>query len=88
MGKLHKQLKKVSLGHKLFGDSVTPIGSSLEKQYDATKAAEQAAKAAQNEKAIPLPDEDALARERRKKNARRTGGRASTVLTDEDRLGP
>lgn len=36
---------------------------------------------------IPLPDEDELERVRRKRNARRTGGRASTVLTDDDRLG-
>lgn len=36
---------------------------------------------------IPLPDEDELERVRRKRAARRTGGRSSTVLTDDNRLG-
>jgi hypothetical protein len=64
---------------------VTPIGQSLEKQYDATKAAQKQAAAIANEPAIPLPDEEELARQRRRKG--RGGGRASTVLTDDDRLG-
>lgn len=42
-----------------------------------------------NEPIMPIPDEEELARSRRRKNARRGGGRASTVLTNEDdRLGP
>jgi hypothetical protein len=36
---------------------------------------------------IPLPDEEELERVRRKRAARRAGGRASTVLSDDDRLG-
>jgi hypothetical protein len=36
---------------------------------------------------IPLPDEEELERARRKRNAKRGGGRASTVLTDDERLG-
>ncbi len=41
-------------------------------------------------KEIPLmPDEEELQRARRKKAAKRPGGRASTILTgDGDRLGP
>ncbi len=36
-----------------------------------------------------MPDEEALQRSRRKKAAKRKGGRASTILTgDGDRLGP
>ncbi len=91
MGRLHKTTKKYSLGRRIIGektfDQIHPIGSSMEKQYDATKAAEQAATAAANQKAIPLPDEEELERTRRRKNARRGGGRASTVLTEDDRLG-
>lgn len=52
----------------------------------ATTAAEE-----QRIKDIPLlPDEEALQKARRKKAARRKGGRASTILTqgDGDRLGP
>ncbi len=36
---------------------------------------------------IPLPDEDELEKVRRRRAARRGGGRASTVLSDENRLG-
>lgn len=88
MGRLHKTIKKFSLGHKLFGDSVTPIGASFEKMRDATKAAEAQAREVANQKAIPLPDEEALERERRRRESGRRGGRASTVLTGDDRLGP
>ena len=37
--------------------------------------------------AIPIPDETELERVRRKRAARRTGGRASTVLSDDNLLG-
>jgi hypothetical protein len=36
---------------------------------------------------VPLPDEEELDRVRRRRNARRSGGRASTVLSDDSRLG-
>jgi hypothetical protein len=85
VGGIHKKVKKFSLGNKLFGDSSQPIGQMFEKQYDATKAAERQASAIANEPAIPLPDEEELARQRRRKS--RGGGRASTVLTDDDKLG-
>lgn len=41
------------------------------------------------EPVIPLPDEDAIARARRRNRSRRAGGRASTVLSggDDDTLG-
>lgn len=38
----------------------------------------------QEEKVIPLPDEEELERQRRRKSR---GGRASTVLTNEEKLG-
>ena len=51
----------------------------------ATTAAEE-----ERIKNIPLmPDEEALQRARRKKAAKRKGGRTSTILTgDGDKLGP
>lgn len=89
MGKLHKTTKKYSIGRRVIGektfDDIHPIGASMEKQYDATKAAERQAAAIANESAIPLPDEEELARQRRRKG--RGGGRASTVLTDDEKLG-
>lgn len=39
----------------------------------------------EEEKVIPLPDEEELARARRRRG--RGGGRASTVLTEDERLG-
>ena len=92
MGRLHKTVKKGLAGRAIRGivgektfDQAHFLGSSLEKQYDATKAAERQAAAIANEPAIPLPDEEELARQRRR--TRRSGGRASTVLTDDERLG-
>lgn len=40
------------------------------------------------EPVMPMADEEELARVRRRQNSRRGGGRASTVLTNEDRMGP
>ena len=93
MGRLHKTVKKYSPGARLeraIGgdkafDQVHFLGTGVEKQYDATKAAERQAAEIANQKAIPLPDEEELARIRRRKG--RGGGRASTVLTDDERLG-
>ena len=96
MGKFQKMAKKYSPGQRVkiaaMGEStydqLHPLGSQAEAAYDAKKAAQKAATMAENEPVIPLPDEEELARIRRRRNARRGGGRASTVLTDEDRLGP
>lgn len=95
MGSLHKKLKKYSpgaateravLGDDTF-DQLHPLGTQAESAYDASKAAEAAAADAEKQAAIPLPDEEELERQRRRRNSRRGGGRASTVLSDEDRLG-
>lgn len=92
MAKLHKKAKKGLAGSVVRGivgdktfDQAHFLGTSMEKQYDATKAAERQAAEIANAPAIPLPDEEELARVRRRRN--RTGGRASTVLTDDERLG-
>lgn len=37
---------------------------------------------------IPMPDEDEIRRNKRRGQAARGGGRASTILTESDRLGP
>ena len=65
-----------------------PIGTALVQQDNAAKAAEQAATDAANQPAIPLPDEEQLARIRRRR-AQRYSGRDSTVLTGaSDTFGP
>lgn len=97
MGRLHKNVRKYSLGQKagdaILGkdtmDDIHVMGSQVENAYDTKKAAEKALKDAEEnpEPVVPLPDEDEIERVRRRRNARRGGGRASTVLTDDSRLG-
>jgi hypothetical protein len=90
MGKLRKVWKKTdpsqllirkTLGDKTY-DDLSPMGASMEQQYDAAKAAEAAAEEEENKEAIPLPDEEELARIRRRKTRRGTG-RDSTVLSQD-----
>jgi hypothetical protein len=90
MASLHRKAKKISIGRRIFGDKTFddfhPYGTQMVAQDDAIKASERAAAEAANQPVIPLPDEEELARIRRRKN--RGGGRAATVLTsDEERLG-
>lgn len=88
MGRLHKNVKKYSLGSRaaqsILGkdtyESLHPLGESAEAAYDSKKASEKALKDAAEKPVIPVPDEEALERARRKRNAR-GGGRASTVMT-------
>lgn len=97
MGKLYQNMRNVSikgkadravLGDKNY-DSVHFLGAPMMKARQATKAAEKAAKQAQidaDKPAIPLPDEEELARLRRRRGS--GGGRAATVLTDDsEKLG-
>jgi hypothetical protein len=81
----HAAFRK-AVGDETF-NQLHPIGSSLEQQADAADAASKAAADAASKPTIPLPDEDELARIRRRRAARRTGGRDSTVLTG-DTFGP
>jgi hypothetical protein len=96
MGNVRKLWKKTDpsqlavrkvVGDKNY-DTLSPFGAQMEAQYDATKAAEKAADEEASKPVVPLPDEEELARINRRKNSRRGGGRASTVLSSEDRLGP
>lgn len=91
MGKLHKTLKQLSpvyhLDHEVY-DELHPMGTQAETAYDAKVASEKALKEAENQPTIPLPDEEELARVRRRENARRRGsGRSSTVYGDSDSMG-
>ncbi len=96
MAKLHRQVKKYSVGERVqqaaLGDEtynqLHPIGTSMVQQEDAAKAAEAAAATEASKPAIPLPDEEELARIRRRRAARRTGGRDSTILAGDETFGP
>jgi hypothetical protein len=82
MGRLHKTIKKVipkemrtPLDRKI-GDENIKTHESLDRRMNPEMPE------AQEEKIIPLPDEEELERQRRRKG--RGGGRASTVLTSND----
>jgi predicted nucleic acid-binding protein len=98
MGSLHKKLRKYSpgamleqavLGRKTF-DQLHPLGTQAEVAYDAANAAEKALEEVeqvdQAKPVAPLPDEEELARIRRRR-ARKSGGRSSTILSDDETLG-
>jgi hypothetical protein len=93
MGKLHELVTKYSpgaaAGRALLGkstyDAIHPLGTGAAMQYDAAKAAEKAAKAAEDEVPIPLPDEEAIDREARRNAARRR--RATTVFSTDEGFG-
>ena len=61
----------------------------VQKAIDVSRG-KKSRKAGEKPEATPLmPDEEELQRARRRKAAKRRGGRASTILTgDGDRLGP
>lgn len=61
-------------GSKWIGNTLT--GGALEKPE------------VKEEPPIPLPDEEELNRFRRRRAARRTGGRSSTVLANDETFGP
>jgi hypothetical protein len=82
MGGLHKTAKKVipkemrSPLDKKIGDENIKTHESLNRRMNPQMPN------AEDEKVIPLPDEEELERQRRRKS--RGGGRASTVLTSDD----
>lgn len=82
MGGLHKSIKKV-----LPKETVDPINKKVMDENISTheslnRRMNPEMPAAEDDKVIPLPDEEALERQRRRKS--RGGGRASTVLTSND----
>lgn len=94
MGKLHKKWRGASLlgnvlDKKTYQD-IHPIGTQAEAAYDLKKDQEKALKELEAEPAkdvIPMPDEEELARARRRRNARMRGGRASTSLAQDEGFG-
>ena len=85
MGGIHKTIKKVLPKEmrtpldKKIGEENIRTHESLDRRMNPQMPEME------EEKVIPLPDEEELERIRRRKG--RGGGRASTVLTDDERLG-
>lgn len=86
MTRLHKNINKIvpkearSPGERKLAEENISTHESLDRRMNPQVATE-------DEAAIPLPDEEELARIRRRRAAGRGGGRSSTVLS-EDRFGP
>lgn len=91
MAKLYKKTKQGVAGtvlRKVAGEKTFDDFHFLGHKAELARDAENAADAEANKPAIPLPDEDELARIRRRR-ARRSTGRASTQLTgDSETFGP
>lgn len=82
MGGLHKTVKKI-----LPKETVDPINKKVMDENIRTheslnRRMNPQMPEQEDEKVIPLPDEEEIARQRRRKG--RGGGRASTVLTSDD----
>ena len=93
MGRLHKSLKKI---HPLYHidegafDALHPMGTAAEGAYDSRKATEKELKdlEAGGSTAIPLPDEEEIARQERKRAAKRArASRAATIYSTEEGFG-
>jgi hypothetical protein len=98
MGSIHKKIRKYSpaalaeqavLGKETY-ETLHPMGTAAEAAYDAAKEAEKALEEAEKDpskEVIPMPDEEEIARQRRRKNASRRGSRALTDLTPDEGFG-
>lgn len=85
---LKKTWDDVMEGSQQMGESIG-LGS-VTGESDKTKRRQARAAAALDaaNQPIPMADEEEIKRNKRRANASRGGGRASTILTDGDRLGP
>ena len=87
MTRLHKTVNKLapkelrSPGERKLAEENISTHESLDRRMNPQMPT------AEDEQAIPLPDEEELARIRRRRAAGRGGGRSSTVMS-EDRFGP
>lgn len=87
MGQLHKTLKKLNplsyVAPKLY-DTLHPLGTQAEAQFDSMNVSKKALKVAEAETPIPLPDDEAIQRDARRAASRKAGsGRASTFMSSD-----
>lgn len=96
MAGIHRTIKKYDPGQKLeqkvLGknayDEIHPLGTMAVEASDAKHAAEAQTEAVKNQKVIPIADDAALLRARRRAASQRNRGRASTILgSDAETLG-
>ena len=78
MAGIHKTIRKLTPK-----EVMSPAGKKVDKEVGNTwDSLNPKMPVPEDEKVIPLPDEEELARQRRRKG--RGGGRAATVLTSDD----
>lgn len=85
MGGIDKTIRKVT-PKALRSD---PLGKKVDKEVESTwDSMNPKMPAANDEPAMPMADEEEIKRNKRRSASSRGGGRASTIFTDSDRLGP
>lgn len=85
MGGIHKTIKKVMPKEMVDPINKKVMDENIRTHESLNRRMNPEIPEPEEEKVIPLPDEEELERIRRRKG--RGGGRASTVLTDDERLG-
>ena len=87
MGGIHKTIKKV-----VPKELVDPINKKVMKEnirtHDSLSRRMSPEMPANDEPVMPMADEEEIKRNKRRNASSRGGGRASTIFTDSDRLGP
>lgn len=79
-------------GGEKFVDATHPLGAQAESAYDQAQQSEADLKQAEEDAAtgkgvIPMPDEEEIARTKRRRNARMRGSRDSTALAQDEGFG-
>lgn len=85
MGGIHKTIRKVMPKELVDPINKKVMDENIRTHESLSRRMNPEMPKQEDEKVIPLPDEEELERIRRRKG--RGGGRASTVLTDDERLG-
>jgi hypothetical protein len=87
MGGLHKSIKKI-----IPKETVDPINKKVMDEnistHESLSRRMNPEMPVDDEKVMPMADEEEIKRNKRRNASSRGGGRASTIFTDSDRLGP
>jgi hypothetical protein len=84
MGGIHKTIRKATPK-----EVMSPAGKKLDAAVgDTWDSLNPKMPAADDEPVMPMADEEEIKRNKRRNASARGGGRASTIFTDSDRLGP
>lgn len=85
MGGLHKTLRKAKPKEGLHNQMSRKVDETM---IDTYSSLTPKMPATTEEPVMPMADEEEIKRSKRRTASARGGGRASTIFTDSDRLGP